>query len=119
MTWFALIWLLVVAGLLILARVSSHFSLSILATGYLWSTLLASGLCFVMYFLDKRAAQRKRWRISEKTLHTFEALGGWPGALLGQQWFRHKTQKFGFKAILWMIIAIHIIAVGCVVGGLI
>jgi uncharacterized membrane protein YsdA (DUF1294 family) len=40
-------------------------------------------------------------------LHFFELLGGWPGALLAQQCFRHKTRKVSFQLLFWMIVAAH------------
>ncbi|EEO5215404.1 DUF1294 domain-containing protein, partial [Salmonella enterica] len=46
---------------------------------------------------DKTAA-RKTWRrVPESTLLVFGVVGGWPGAIVGQQLFRHKTQKQPFK----------------------
>ncbi|ELE9826217.1 DUF1294 domain-containing protein, partial [Salmonella enterica] len=41
---------------------------------------------------------RKTWRrVPESTLLVFGVVGGWPGAIVGQQLFRHKTQKQPFK----------------------
>ena len=36
-------------------------------------------------------------RIPEVTLLVFGVVGGWPGAIMCQQIFRHKTQKQPFK----------------------
>ncbi|MGO2075002.1 MAG: DUF1294 domain-containing protein, partial [Pseudoalteromonas sp.] len=33
---------------------------------------------------------------------------GWPGALLAQQWFRHKSKKRRFIVILWFIIVLNL-----------
>lgn len=66
--------------------------------------LLANVLTLVVYGGDKMAA-RKAWRrVPESTLLTFGFVGGWPGAILGQQLFRHKTQKQPFKT--WFIITV-------------
>lgn len=66
--------------------------------------LLASVLTFLVYGGDKLAA-RKAWRrVPESTLLMFGLLGGWPGAIVGQQLFRHKTQKQPFKT--WFIISV-------------
>jgi uncharacterized membrane protein YsdA (DUF1294 family) len=66
--------------------------------------LLANVLTLVIYGGDKMAA-RKAWRrVPESTLLTFGFVGGWPGAILGQQLFRHKTQKQPFKT--WFIISV-------------
>jgi uncharacterized membrane protein YsdA (DUF1294 family) len=56
---------------------------------------------FAMYGLDKAAARRGGWRTPEATLHVVALAGGWPGALLGQRVFRHKTRKQPFGAIFW------------------
>lgn len=42
-------------------------------------------------------AERGRWRTPENTLHVAELLGGWPGALVAQQLFRHKTRKISYQ----------------------
>ena len=55
--------------------------------------MLASAVSFALYGQDKRAAQRKQWRIPERTLQLLAFAGGWPGALLGQALFRHKHRK--------------------------
>ena len=34
-------------------------------------------------------------------------LGGWPGALVAQQCFRHKTRKLSYQLVVWLIIAAH------------
>ncbi|TBV10154.1 DUF1294 domain-containing protein [Phytopseudomonas dryadis] len=68
---------------------------------------LASVLCFVLYWNDKASALAGRQRIPEKHLHLVELLGGWPGALLGQQVFRHKTRKLSYQALFWLIVAAH------------
>jgi uncharacterized membrane protein YsdA (DUF1294 family) len=75
---------------------------------YLGTTVLGSGLCFLAYGLDKRRASADRWRISEATLHWLAFLGGWPGGYIGQQTFRHKTQKFKFRLIFWLIVSLHL-----------
>lgn len=62
---------------------------------------LFSAVAFGMYGADKSAAVRGAWRTSETTLHTIVLLGGWPGALVARQVFRHKTTKQPFRTILW------------------
>src|SRR3546814_10828901 len=54
-----------------------------------------------MYWLDKEAAQGGAQRIPESTLHLVDLLGGWPGALIAQQQFRHKTVKRSFQFAFW------------------
>ncbi|MEP6663577.1 MAG: DUF1294 domain-containing protein [Verrucomicrobiota bacterium] len=57
---------------------------------------IASVLSFVQFGWDKRLAVLSRRRISEMQLIFLAAVGGWPGALLGMHWFRHKTAKTTF-----------------------
>ena len=66
-----------------------------------------SSLTYVVYGFDKRAAQKGRSRISEKTLHLLSLFCGWPGALIAQHRLRHKTVKQPFKAILWIMILMN------------
>ncbi|PCK45931.1 cold-shock protein [Pseudomonas aeruginosa] len=76
----------------------------------LWPLLaypLASLLAFALYWQDKRSAARGDWRTPEVRLHLFELLGGWPGALVAQQAFRHKTRKLSFQLVFWGIVLLH------------
>ena len=66
-----------------------------------------SAIALVMYWRDKRAAQRRGWRTPERMLHVVALLGGWPGALLGQRVFRHKTRKRWFRAVTVAIVLLH------------
>ena len=68
----------------------------------------ASALSFLLYAKDKNAAKRNRWRTPEQTLHTASLLGGWPGALLGQQVFRHKITKQSFQFFFWVTVLVNI-----------
>ena len=65
-------------------------------------------LTYVFYYLDKSAARNGGWRTKESTLHLLAVLGGWPGALLGQQRLRHKTRKQPFRFIFWLTVLANI-----------
>lgn len=69
--------------------------------------LVVSLLAFMLYRHDKRQAGNGGWRTPEKVLHMVELFGGWPGALLGQQVFRHKTRKLSFQLVFWLIVLGH------------
>ena len=71
-----------------------------------------SVVCFAAYGLDKRRAANGSRRISEQTLHILALLGGWPGALLGQRQFRHKTHKLSFLIVFWCVVVLHVAVVG-------
>ena len=63
-----------------------------------------SGIAIFLYAFDKSAAQRGGWRTQENTLHTVALLGGWPGALLAQDLFRHKSRKTQFQVVFWITV---------------
>ena len=66
--------------------------------------LVMSVAAFVLYRADKSAAIRGAWRVRESTLHLVSLLGGWPGALLAQRVYRHKTRKPQFRLIFWLTV---------------
>lgn len=69
--------------------------------------LAMSAVAFFLYWRDKRQARSNGWRTPEKILHGVELLGGWPGALIAQQVFRHKTRKLSFQLVFWLIVLLH------------
>lgn len=71
-----------------------------------------SVVSFVAYGLDKGRAGNGSRRIPEQTLHLLAFLGGWPGALLGQRQFRHKTKKVSFLIVFWLVVVLHVAIVG-------
>lgn len=83
---------------------------------YFSLTFASSLVAFVAYGIDKWQAQQDRSsRISEKRLHMLEACGGWPGAIVAQHLFRHKTQKSSYQKMFWTIVWLHIVVVTLVV----
>lgn len=72
--------------------------------------MVMSVVTFGFYYVDKKRAETKRWRIHGTTLHVLEAIGGWPGALLAMAMLRHLTRKTDHLQILCAIIAIHLVA---------
>ena len=72
--------------------------------GYVGLSLLT----YMVYWIDKSAAQNGNWRTSEKTLHLLALVGGWPGAMVAQQKLRHKTQKQPFRSIFWLTVIANI-----------
>ncbi|SCW43982.1 Uncharacterized membrane protein YsdA, DUF1294 family [Asticcacaulis taihuensis] len=66
-----------------------------------WPALLLYGALINLvtwhaWRLDKRNAVTREKRSSERTLLTLCWLGGWPGAVIGTQVFRHKSSKKAF-----------------------
>ena len=83
-----------------------------IALPYLAAVALMSTVAFAAYGFDKRRARMDGRRVPEKTLHLMALLGGWPGALMGQRVFRHKTQKISFRIVFWLCVALHLAIVG-------
>lgn len=77
-----------------------------------WAMLAVVGmslLALIFYLSDKAAAQRGHWRTPESTLHMIALFGGWPGALLAQGLFHHKTSKRSFQQVFWATVALNIL----------
>lgn len=82
----------------------------------IWIALL-SLVTFVVYGYDKRQAKRGGQRVPEKRLHILALAGGFLGAYLGQQYFRHKTQKPVFAIVIGLALILHLalwVAVGLI-----
>lgn len=76
-----------------------------------WMFSGMSLLTFVLYGLDKWAAKQDRQRTPERTLQMCALFCGWPGALLAQQVFRHKSSKASFQQLFWFVVVVNIAAV--------
>ena len=88
----------------------------IAATALGFVPLVLTGIHFVlslvsyaMYASDKDAARKVARRIPENSLHLVDLLGGWPGALIAQQQFRHKTIKQPFQVVFWITVILNIV----------
>lgn len=74
----------------------------------MWHYASMSVLTFLFYGLDKVLALNNKRRISEDKLQMLALLGGWPGAYLGQQAFKHKVSKIVFMRKYWLYVGINI-----------
>lgn len=93
-------------------RVVPHWSLIVFGWYALASVVSAS-----LYAVDKRRAVRNAGgkgrperRVSERTLHAADLLGGWPGGLLARRSLRHKTDARAKRGFVWtsrLIVAAH------------
>lgn len=81
---------------------------------FLLYLIIINLISFYIMWLDKRKAQRKEWRISEKTFFISAALGGSIGSIIGMWTFHHKTKHWyfvwGMPAILFCQILIFMYA---------
>ena len=68
-----------------------------------------SGIAIVLYGFDKSAAVRGGVAHPKSTLHMAALLGGWPGALLAQDLFRHKSRKTDFQTMFWITVVANLV----------
>lgn len=87
----------------------------ILAITGLWrGVFLAMNLtALVFYGWDKRQASHRGPRIPETLLLGVAALGGSPGAIVGQLTFHHKTAKTAFQLAFWSIVLLQMLLLFC------
>jgi uncharacterized membrane protein YsdA (DUF1294 family) len=95
-------------------------ALTVILTGSLivwgmpaWSSYLSaiSLITFVCFGWDKYQAKQSRQRVPENCLHALAFIGGSPGSLVGQRFFRHKSSKKAFQQIYWGIVVLQILIV--------
>ncbi len=95
----------VVAGALLLHRYLP-------ALDWVQSWLAAvTAVTFVTYGYDKLIAGTRAIRVPERILLALAFTGGTIGALVGMQFFHHKTSKESFLKRLGLIVAIQAVAV--------
>ncbi|MCE8019905.1 DUF1294 domain-containing protein [Halomonas sp. MCCC 1A11036] len=93
---------------------------ALVAAGHMPMQLIAayallSVSTFAIYGIDKAAAGKGRRRTPEATLLFVGLIGGWPGALIAQRLFRHKTRKQPFQAVFWCGVVVNCGVVGWLV----
>lgn len=71
-------------------------------------------LTILFYGIDKSAAKKEKRRVSEAKLHLLSLVGGWPGALLAQQIFKHKRSKSAFMRVYWVTVLVNLILLGLI-----
>ncbi|KHT58700.1 DNA-binding protein [Alteromonas macleodii] len=71
-------------------------------------------LTMLLYGIDKSTAKKEKRRVSEAKLHILSLLGGWPGALLAQQIFKHKRSKSSFMRVYWVTVLVNLILLGLI-----
>ena len=78
--------------------------------------LIMNVIGFVLMGIDKKKAEKNKWRIPEKTLFAAAMLGGSIGSILGMKVFRHKTKHNQFVYGMPAILAFQVMmAVLCIV----
>lgn len=87
------------ASLIFLAVLGVLAVVQLLSVFVVVASVLLSLIAFAMYRADKSAAIEGARRTPESALHVVSLLGGWPGALIAQRVYRHKTRKQPFQTI--------------------
>ena len=71
---------------------------------------------FASMGIDKKKAEKEKWRIPEKTLFFIAIIGGSIGSIAGMQVFRHKTKHSRFTVGMPLILAFQLMmAALCIV----
>jgi uncharacterized membrane protein YsdA (DUF1294 family) len=96
-----------VYGTLFLAGIGVFVARGMLPPGILVLYVAASLAAAVAYRADKSAAKSGRWRTPESTLHVLALIGGWPGALIAQNVFHHKSRKTSFQVAFLATVALN------------
>ncbi|MFK7734984.1 MAG: DUF1294 domain-containing protein [Pirellulaceae bacterium] len=115
--WLAIAWLAIAFACVLLTALRFKPWPSLRLSVYAGWTTVLSLVAFVQYWRDKRTAQsnahndEKAQRVPERNLHALALLGGWPGAVIGQLWLRHKSQKMTFHVALALIAIAHVAGV--------
>ena len=109
LAWLAALWWAAATTLVVLDVTHSGVALHWTNTVYLAATAVMSLIAFCAMGWDKRRARLAKRRIPEHVLHMFELLGGWPGSLIGQRTFHHKTRKLMYQSVFWAAVAMHLL----------
>ena len=76
------------------------------------AALLVNIVAFAAYVIDKRKAQKGRWRIPESMLLLLAFFGGAIGALMGMRVFHHKTKHWKFKILVPLFLVMQLALAG-------
>jgi uncharacterized membrane protein YsdA (DUF1294 family) len=92
------------ASLIFLASLGVLAVVRVLPVFVMVASVLMSLFAFALYRADKSAAIQGTRRTPESTLQVVSLLGGWPGALIAQRVYRHKTRKQPFQKLFWITV---------------
>ena len=71
--------------------------------------VIINAVSFLLMLADKYKARKNLWRIPERTLMGFAAIGGSVGALAGMYLVRHKTKHLKFTVGIPILLFVHIL----------
>ncbi|MCP4323953.1 MAG: DUF1294 domain-containing protein [Alteromonadales bacterium] len=96
---------LIILSLLIVIQTAFNGQVTI---GLCYYLLFINIVTFFVYAFDKSAARKSHWRVKELTLHILSLVGGWWGALIAQQFLRHKSIKRSFLVVFALTLLLNI-----------
>lgn len=103
----------VILGYIAIAGFSAIVVLEIVFWGMpAWVLAIYGGVSIIsllIYWQDKMAAIKGLWRFPEEQLHLLGIVGGWPGGIVAQHIFRHKTQKERFARYFWFTVLLNVL----------
>ncbi len=62
---------------------------------------------FALMGIDKKKAEKDKWRIKEHTLLVSSLIGGFIGYYIGMHHFHHKTKKMKFHICFFASLVLH------------
>ena len=103
--------LLMVSGFYMAALVYSQ-SIDRLSFEALLFFITCNVLGFIFYGMDKLAAVKGWHRSRERHFYVLALCGGWPGSVLGQIVFHHKTKKTRFRRWFYFMMVTNVLTMG-------
>ena len=100
--------LLILSGFYIAALVY-YQSIERLPLWFLNFFIACNALSFIFYGMDKLAAVKGWQRTRERHFYILALCGGWPGSVLGQIAFHHKTSKVSFRRWFYFMSVINLL----------
>lgn len=79
--------------------------------------IICNILSFIFYGMDKLAAVKGWQRTRERHFYALALCGGWPGSVLGQIIFHHKTSKVSFRRWFYFMSVINLLLMAWYLNG--
>ena len=73
--------------------------------------LIISLITVILFIIDKRRAQRHKWRIPERVLHLFELMGGVFVIIPLMYIIHHKNKKRQYYLLTYLILLLWLAAI--------
>jgi len=73
-----------------------------------YALIACNALSVIFYGMDKLAAMKQWQRTPEKHFYLLAVCGGWPGSIIGQMIFHHKTSKVSFRRWFYAMMLLNI-----------